>query len=165
MNSTVKCIYNYPNSTLGPLIESQLMHAWQMCKHWWMCYPFKASAYKEFDISNYSYSSSSLSWIHFFLFFTCTTHFCLPCHFERYFIYDTNAFVILFMRVIITAILSILCQTALTGANVIDKRSSFTLSPTVQNPSPEYVKLLNHSIMFFEAQRSGKLPDDNRISW
>ncbi|OAC99356.1 glycoside hydrolase family 9 protein [Mucor lusitanicus CBS 277.49] len=69
------------------------------------------------------------------------------------------------MRVIITAILSILCQTALTGANVIDKRSSFTLSPTVQNPSPEYVKLLNHSIMFFEAQRSGKLPDDNRISW
>ncbi|KAL0144093.1 glycoside hydrolase family 9 protein [Mucor lusitanicus] len=57
------------------------------------------------------------------------------------------------MRVIITAILSILCQTALTGANVIDKRSSFTLSPTVQNPSPEY------------AQRSGKLPDDNRISW
>lgn len=69
------------------------------------------------------------------------------------------------MRVIITATLSILCQLALTGANVIDKRSPFILSPTVQNPSPEYVKLLNHSIMFFEAQRSGKLPDDNRISW
>ncbi|GAN09646.1 glycoside hydrolase family 9 protein [Mucor ambiguus] len=69
------------------------------------------------------------------------------------------------MRVIISAFLSILCQTALTGANVIDKRSSFTLPPTVLSPSPEYVKLLNHSIMFFEAQRSGKLPDDNRISW
>ncbi|CAO3653110.1 unnamed protein product [Mucor fragilis] len=69
------------------------------------------------------------------------------------------------MRVIITAILSLLCQSALTGANVIDKRSAFTLSPTVQNPSPEYVKLLNHSILFFEAQRSGELPDDNRVLW
>lgn len=39
------------------------------------------------------------------------------------------------------------------------------LSPTVQIPSPEYVKLLNHSILFYEAQRSGKLPADNRVSW
>ncbi|KAL9557059.1 hypothetical protein MBANPS3_001585 [Mucor bainieri] len=70
------------------------------------------------------------------------------------------------MRIAITVILSLLCQSVLTtGVNVIDKRSSFTLPPTVQNPSPEYVKLLNHSILFFEAQRSGKLPVDNRISW
>lgn len=39
------------------------------------------------------------------------------------------------------------------------------LSPTVQIPSPEYVKLLNHSILFYEAQRSGNLPADNRVSW
>ncbi|KAG1073654.1 hypothetical protein G6F42_025788 [Rhizopus arrhizus] len=69
------------------------------------------------------------------------------------------------MRILITAILSIVCHSALTWANAIDKRASFTLSPTVQSPSPEYVKLLNHSILFFEAQRSGKLPDDNRVPW
>jgi hypothetical protein len=39
------------------------------------------------------------------------------------------------------------------------------LSPTVQIPSPEYVRLLNHSILFYEAQRSGKLPADNRVPW
>ncbi|KAI8639884.1 Six-hairpin glycosidase-like protein [Parasitella parasitica] len=54
---------------------------------------------------------------------------------------------------------------AIIHAAAIGKRSSTILPPTVQNPSPEYVKLLNHSILFFEAQRSGKLPDDNRVSW
>lgn len=28
-----------------------------------------------------------------------------------------------------------------------------------------YVKLLNYSMLFYEAQRSGKLPDNNRIPW
>lgn len=35
----------------------------------------------------------------------------------------------------------------------------------VQTPDPEYVRLLNHSILFYEAQRSGKLPNDNRLPW
>lgn len=39
------------------------------------------------------------------------------------------------------------------------------LTPTVQQPSAEYVKLLNHSILFFEAQRAGRLPSNNRIPW
>jgi hypothetical protein len=50
----------------------------------------------------------------------------------------------------------------------IANASSFSkraLSPTVQIPSPEYVRLLNHSVLFYEAQRSGKLPADNRVPW
>jgi endoglucanase len=35
----------------------------------------------------------------------------------------------------------------------------------VQTPDPEYVRLLSHSILFYEAQRSGKLPNDNRLPW
>jgi endoglucanase len=68
-------------------------------------------------------------------------------------------------RVFVTAIISVIWHSIVIYATIIDKRSSFILSPTVRNPSPEYVKLLNHSILFFEAQRSGKLPDDNRVSW
>lgn len=69
------------------------------------------------------------------------------------------------LKVFIAAIISVIWHSIAIHAAIIDRRSSFTLSPTVQNPSPEYVKLLNHSILFFEAQRSGKLPDDNRVSW
>ncbi|KAG1052956.1 hypothetical protein G6F43_004928 [Rhizopus delemar] len=36
---------------------------------------------------------------------------------------------------------------------------------TVQSPNQEYVRLLNHSILFYEVQRSGKLPENNRIPW
>ncbi|KAG0939102.1 hypothetical protein G6F57_006444 [Rhizopus arrhizus] len=36
---------------------------------------------------------------------------------------------------------------------------------TVQSPNQEYVRLLNHSILFYEVQRSGKLPTNNRIPW
>ncbi|KAG1150040.1 hypothetical protein G6F38_002333 [Rhizopus arrhizus] len=36
---------------------------------------------------------------------------------------------------------------------------------TVQTPNQEYVRLLNHSILFYEVQRSGKLPNNNRIPW
>ncbi|KAG0197170.1 hypothetical protein BGX28_009314 [Mortierella sp. GBA30] len=32
-------------------------------------------------------------------------------------------------------------------------------------PNPEYVRLLDASFMFYEAQRSGKLPSDQRVSW
>ncbi|KAG0259225.1 hypothetical protein BG011_002780 [Mortierella polycephala] len=32
-------------------------------------------------------------------------------------------------------------------------------------PDPEYVKLLDYTLLFFEAQRSGKLPPDQRITW
>ena len=28
-----------------------------------------------------------------------------------------------------------------------------------------YTKLLNYSMLFYEAQRSGKLPENNRIAW
>lgn len=43
--------------------------------------------------------------------------------------------------------------------------SKVALSPTAEKPNPEYVRLLNHSILFYEAQRSGKLPADNRVPW
>lgn len=33
------------------------------------------------------------------------------------------------------------------------------------NVNPHYAALLNNSMWFYEAQRSGKLPSDNRISW
>lgn len=43
--------------------------------------------------------------------------------------------------------------------------STVALSPTAEKANPEYVSLLNHSILFYEAQRSGKLPADNRVPW
>lgn len=39
------------------------------------------------------------------------------------------------------------------------------LMPTVETPNMEYVRLLNHSILFYEAQRAGKLPENNRVPW
>ncbi|RCH87102.1 hypothetical protein CU097_002569 [Rhizopus azygosporus] len=35
----------------------------------------------------------------------------------------------------------------------------------VQSANLEYARLLSHSILFYEAQRSGKLPSNNRIAW
>ncbi|KAG0340684.1 hypothetical protein BG004_006305 [Podila humilis] len=32
-------------------------------------------------------------------------------------------------------------------------------------PDSEYVKLLDYSLLFYEAQRSGKLPSDQRVTW
>ncbi|KAG0216394.1 hypothetical protein BGX28_002864 [Mortierella sp. GBA30] len=32
-------------------------------------------------------------------------------------------------------------------------------------PDPEYVKLLDYTLLFYEAQRSGKLPADQRATW
>ncbi|KAG0319935.1 hypothetical protein BGZ97_001128 [Linnemannia gamsii] len=32
-------------------------------------------------------------------------------------------------------------------------------------PNPEYVKLLDYMFLFYEAQRSGKLPADQRVTW
>ncbi|KAF9981133.1 hypothetical protein BGZ65_004292 [Modicella reniformis] len=32
-------------------------------------------------------------------------------------------------------------------------------------PDPEYVRLLDYSLLFYEAQRSGKLPSDQRVKW
>ncbi|KAL1921943.1 uncharacterized protein VTP21DRAFT_10585 [Calcarisporiella thermophila] len=32
-------------------------------------------------------------------------------------------------------------------------------------PNPEYMKLLDFSLLFYEAQRSGKLPSNNRVPW
>ncbi|KAG0057300.1 hypothetical protein BGZ83_000090 [Gryganskiella cystojenkinii] len=32
-------------------------------------------------------------------------------------------------------------------------------------PDPEYVKLLDYSLLFYEAQRSGKLPANRRVTW
>ncbi|KAF9977302.1 hypothetical protein BGZ73_006451 [Actinomortierella ambigua] len=32
-------------------------------------------------------------------------------------------------------------------------------------PDSEYVKLLNYSLLFYEAQRSGKLPPNKRVAW
>ncbi|KAF9543344.1 hypothetical protein EC957_000935 [Mortierella hygrophila] len=32
-------------------------------------------------------------------------------------------------------------------------------------PDPEYVKLLDYMFLFYEAQRSGKLPADQRVTW
>ncbi|KAG9325409.1 hypothetical protein KVV02_002645 [Mortierella alpina] len=34
-----------------------------------------------------------------------------------------------------------------------------------RRPDPEYVRLLDASFMFYEAQRSGKLPPDQRVKW
>ncbi|KAI8381076.1 Six-hairpin glycosidase-like protein [Radiomyces spectabilis] len=34
-----------------------------------------------------------------------------------------------------------------------------------KSPPPEYVRLLEHSLLFYEAQRSGRLPTDQRVTW
>jgi endoglucanase len=34
-----------------------------------------------------------------------------------------------------------------------------------QTPNPHYVTLLNDSMWFYEAQRSGKLPANNNVPW
>jgi hypothetical protein len=46
------------------------------------------------------------------------------------------------------------------------KSDEYKALPTIiQTPVEKYSHLLNHSILFYEAQRSGKLPQNNRISW
>lgn len=44
---------------------------------------------------------------------------------------------------------------------IINTDPSFTPS----TPDPAYVQLLSESLYFYEAQRSGKLPADNRVPW
>ncbi|KAI9304414.1 hypothetical protein BJ944DRAFT_86205 [Cunninghamella echinulata] len=46
--------------------------------------------------------------------------------------------------------------------------TSTSIQPTTQptsNVNPHYAALLNNSMWFYEAQRSGKLPSNNRVSW
>lgn len=132
-----------------------------MSRQWSSCNPFKISVYKEFGMS-------VLTLFPFFLLNTFIHLFHAAGRLGLSSLETLNTGLtssFFAMRILITAILSIVCHSALTWANAIDKRASSTLSPTVQSPSPEYVKLLNHSILFFEAQRSGKLPDDNRVPW
>ncbi|KAI8967591.1 Six-hairpin glycosidase-like protein, partial [Mycotypha africana] len=50
------------------------------------------------------------------------------------------------------------------SAAIVKNATAYSLS-TVQAPNAEYVRLLDHSILFYEAQRSGKLPLDNRVPW
>ena len=50
---------------------------------------------------------------------------------------------------------------------VLRKRSSCTMAPhaEVWRPEYNYGEVLGLSMLFYEAQRSGKLPDDNRVAW
>src|SRR4051794_40170755 len=41
----------------------------------------------------------------------------------------------------------------------------FPQPDSIQGANYEYTKLLAYSLYFYEAQRSGKLPPDNRVSW
>lgn len=49
-------------------------------------------------------------------------------------------------------------------ATVVSSASIDNLT-IVQSANLEYARLLSHSILFYEAQRSGKLPSNNRIAW
>ncbi len=40
-----------------------------------------------------------------------------------------------------------------------------TVPPIGSNGNYDYNKVLHASLLFYEAQRSGKLPKDNRIHW
>src|ERR1051325_4925005 len=41
----------------------------------------------------------------------------------------------------------------------------FPQKDSFQGANYEYTKLLAYSLYFYEAQRSGKLPPDNRVAW
>ncbi|KAI9253267.1 Six-hairpin glycosidase-like protein [Helicostylum pulchrum] len=44
--------------------------------------------------------------------------------------------------------------------------TSVVIAQQIENDvNPHYAKLLNHSMLFYEAQRSGRLPETNRIPW
>jgi len=40
-----------------------------------------------------------------------------------------------------------------------------TIPPIGSNGSYDYGKVIHASLLFYEAQRSGKLPEDNRVKW
>lgn len=42
---------------------------------------------------------------------------------------------------------------------------AFCLTMTSIAGQYDYAQVLDKSLLFYEAQRSGKLPDDNRIPW
>ena len=45
--------------------------------------------------------------------------------------------------------------------------SNFGATPSTESslPNPHWLTLLGNGLFFYEAQRSGKLPDTNRVSW
>ncbi|KAL1915381.1 uncharacterized protein VTP21DRAFT_6839 [Calcarisporiella thermophila] len=45
------------------------------------------------------------------------------------------------------------------------KLAEISVPGVVTTASKEYSELLEHSLLFYEAQRSGKLPSDNRVKW
>lgn len=61
-------------------------------------------------------------------------------------------------RLLISCLL--ICKT-LVSVSAQDTNNS-SGSATVNS---HYAQLLNYSMIFYEAQRSGKLPENNRISW
>ena len=50
---------------------------------------------------------------------------------------------------------------------MLRKRSSYPTAPHAELWRPEYNygEVLGLSMLFYEAQRSGKLPADNRVAW
>lgn len=61
------------------------------------------------------------------------------------------------------------CATALTITSVasitkISATSATSVKP-IEEGEEDYARVLELSLLFYEAQRSGKLPENNRISW
>ena len=43
--------------------------------------------------------------------------------------------------------------------------ASVGAQPSSGSPNPQWVNLLGNLLYFYEAQRSGNLPSDNRVTW
>lgn len=46
-----------------------------------------------------------------------------------------------------------------------DAESGATASPNANRPNKQWATLLGDSLYFYDAQRTGKLPSSNRVSW
>lgn len=62
-----------------------------------------------------------------------------------------------------TKFISVVCLLISTAS--VSFAQEQTNNNNVGNINPNYIKLMNYSMLFYEAQRSGKLPENNRISW
>lgn len=51
------------------------------------------------------------------------------------------------------------------GSSASDWIADGPSNPAGVTGNVHYANLLNVSMLFYEAQRSGKLPSDNRVSW
>jgi endoglucanase len=57
------------------------------------------------------------------------------------------------------------CQVSLPSPPWLPPNATAGTQSSSGSPNPQWSTLLGNSLFFYEAQRSGQLPDTNRVSW